>query len=186
MKTLFISLRMLIVLTILTGVAYPLLMTGIAQIFFPEQANGSLVMHDGVAIGSQLLGQKFQSERYFWSRPSAVNYNPLPSGGTNLGSTSKALKDSVIARADHYGKNALDLPPDLLLASGSGLDPDISPAAALLQIERVLAARQGTPDDRGMIEELVKAHTEPPQFGLLGEPRVNVLALNLALDSLLK
>jgi K+-transporting ATPase ATPase C chain len=185
MKTIATSIRVLLVLTVLTGIIYPLVITGVAQLVFPEKANGSLVLLDHRPVGSMLVGQAFVSDRYFWPRPSAVNYNPLPSSGSNLGPTSVALRDSVPARAARFGAPVDRVPADLLLASGSGLDPDISPEAALFQVDRVLQARRMQQADHPQIDSLVRAHIEMPQIGLLGEPRVNVLKLNLALDSLL-
>lgn len=175
---------MVLWLTILTGVLYPLLITGIAQALFPFQANGSLLDVKGDLVGSALVGQANSDPRYFWPRPSATNYNPLPSGATNLGPTSAALAAAVAERAAairqaHNLPAHAPIPADLLFASGSGLDPHISPAAARLQIQRVAAARNLDPTQ---VATLVDRFTEGPQLGLLGEPRVNVLLLNLALD----
>jgi potassium-transporting ATPase KdpC subunit len=185
MKTIVTSIRILLVLTVLTGIVYPLVITGVAQLVFPERANGSLVYVNHEPVGSTLVGQAFVSDRYFWPRPSAVNYNPLPSSGSNLGPTSAALRDSVMARAARFSAPVDIVPADLLLASGSGLDPDISPEAAIFQVDRVLKARCVNQSDHSQIDSLVRAHIEMSQFGLFGEPRVNVLKLNLALDSLL-
>lgn len=176
-------------LTGLTGLAYPLAATGLARLLFPRQAAGSLVRRDGRIAGSELLAQKFAAETYFHPRPSATDFATLPAGAGNLGPTSRALRDAVAARAAALrGENRLPpeapLPPDLLAASGSGLDPHISPAAAALQIPRIAAARHFTPAQRASLERLVAGHTEPPQFGLLGAPRVNVLLLNLDVDNL--
>ena len=181
---------MLIVLTVLTGLIYPLAVTGLAQVFFPEQANGSLIVREGKVIGSKLIGQHFDKPEYFWSRPSATApfpYNAAASGGSNLGPTNPVLLDAVKARvaalrAGDPG-NDLPIPVDLVTASGSGLDPHISPAAALYQAKRVARAR-GL--DETVVQKLVAQHTEGRQFGVLGEPRVNVLKLNLALDALLR
>jgi potassium-transporting ATPase KdpC subunit len=180
------ALKILLMLTLLTGVIYPLAVTGIAQLIFPSKANGSLVKVDGRVVGSELIGQNFSDPRYFWPRPSATGYDPMPSSGSNLGPTSRQLQEQVQQREQAlralYGLPAeAELPPDLLFASGSGLDPDISLASAQLQIARVARAR-GLPEDQ--IAALVEQYTEPPQFGLLGEPRVNVLLLNIALDRL--
>lgn len=172
------SLRMLIALTILTGIAYPLLVTGLGQTLFPRQAGGSLIDVGGRVVGSALVAQKFEKGIYFQSRPSAVDYNPLPSGGSNLAPTSKKLKDQVAAGRAKWGEG---VPQDLLFASGSGLDPHVSPEAALYQIPRVAKAR-GLAEDE--LRRLVENHIEPVQLGFLGEPRVNVLMLNLALDRL--
>jgi K+-transporting ATPase ATPase C chain len=185
MKTVWISIRMLAVLSVLTGLIYPLLMTGMAQALFPHQANGSMIDQHGQPLGSALIGQAFTSDKYFWGRPSAVGYNPLPSSGTNLGPTSAALRDSIDARATRLGSPVVAVPSDLLVASGSGLDPHVSPGAAFYQIDRILIARGQDITARTQLEVLIRRHTEPPQFGFLGEPRVNVLQLNLALDSLI-
>jgi K+-transporting ATPase ATPase C chain len=185
MKTVWISIRMLAALSVLTGLIYPLLMTGMAQVLFSRQANGSIIRENGGTVGSTLIGQAFTSDKYFWPRPSAVGYNPLPSGGTNLGPTSSALRDSIVARANHFGAPVVAVPTDLLEASGSGLDPHISPEAARFQIDRILKARGMASTRRSDLEALVRSHVEPPQLGFLGEPRVNVLQLNLALDSLI-
>jgi len=185
MKTLLVSLRMLAVLTLLLGLAYPLAMTGVARVLFPWQAEGSLIAATDGSVGSHWIGQNFTSDRYFWSRPSATDYNPQPSSGSNLGPTSAALATKVAERRTRLGaaSNA-DVPADLLFASGSGLDPHISPGAAHYQIARVLEAR-GLPETRrAELESLVQAHTEGPQYGLFGDPRVHVLRLNLALDSI--
>jgi len=179
---------LLVLLSILTGLVYPVLVTGIAQVVFPRQANGSLMEQDGQPIGSELIGQAFADPRYFWSRPSATSpfpYNAAASSGSNLGPTNPALEDAVRARMEALRVadpgNTSPIPVDLVTASGSGLDPHISVAAALYQVPRV--ARE-----RGLSEELVRAlvaqYTEGRQLGFLGEPRVNVLKLNLALDML--
>ncbi len=184
MKSLWQSLRMLAALSLLTGLVYPLLMTGAAQLLYRDKANGSLISVDGKRIGSELVGQAFSSERYFWPRPSATGYNSLPSSGTNAGPTSAALRDSIFSRALRYGGTPATVPADLLMASGSGLDPHISPEAAQYQISRVLNARNLVEVQRSTLEALVRSHTEEPQFGILGQPRVNVMRLNFALDSL--
>ena len=178
-------LRPALVLTLffmlLTGLAYPLAMTGIAQVVFPAQANGSLIVKDGAVIGSSLIGQSFATERYFHGRPSAVNYDAATSSGSNLGPSSTSLFDQIKERAAAYGES--NVPVDLLTASGSGLDPNVSPAGALAQVTRVATARGLTEDQ---VRSLVGQHTEGRELGILGEPRVNVLALNLALDQLQK
>jgi len=176
------------VLSFVTGVAYPLVVTGIAQVVFPGKANGSLIYRDGEAVGSALTGQHFDEPRYFWGRPSAtspVPYNAAASGGSNLGPTNPALVDAVRLRiealrtADPESQDPI--PVDLVTASGSGLDPDISPAAAEYQVPRVAKAR-GLAESR--VRGLVVQHVEGRSWGLLGEPRVNVLQLNLSLDQL--
>jgi K+-transporting ATPase ATPase C chain len=176
---------MLLFLTFLTGVIYPLLITGIAQVAFNRQANGSLV-HERAVVGSMLIGQANADPRYFWGRPSAIANNPLPSGGSNLALTNAALRQQMderaaAFRAAHRLANDTPIPADMLFASGSGLDPHISPDSARLQVGRVAEARNL---DRTAVAALVEAHIEGPQLGLFGEPRVNVLLLNMALDDL--
>ncbi len=177
-----------LLLTVLTGVVYPLIVTGISRGFMPGQANGSLIMKDGKPTGSALIGQNFSDPKYFWGRPSATSpmaYNGASSGGSNLGPTNPAQIDAVKARMkalkDADPANSMPIPVDLVTASASGLDPDISPAAALYQISRVAKVR-GL--DRTTVKQLVEQHIQGRQFGFLGEPRVNVLELNLALDNL--
>ncbi len=176
------------VLTVVTGILYPLAVTGIAQIVMPAQANGSLILKDGKPIGSALIGQSFSDPKYFWGRPSATSpmpYNGAASTGSNLGPTNPALKDAVAVRVkalhDADPGNTAPIPVDLATASGSGLDPHISPAAAEYQVARVARERGLNP---AAVHELVVQHSEQRQFGILGEPRVNVLQLNLALDAL--
>ncbi|HTN94673.1 MAG TPA: potassium-transporting ATPase subunit KdpC [Gallionella sp.] len=176
-----------ILLTLLTGIAYPLVVTGIAQVTMPDKANGSLIMKDGKPVGSSLIGQSFSDPKYFWSRPSATGptpYNASASSGSNQGPTNPALADAVKARVralrDVDPGNQQPVPVDLVTASGSGLDPHISPAAAEYQLARVARVRNLNPD---AVRKLVAEHTEGRQFGILGEPRVNVLELNLALDA---
>ena len=178
MKTILQSLRIYLVLTLLTGILYPLAMTGVAQLLFPKQANGSRIIENGKVVGSDLIAQKFESPRYFWPRPSSADYATVPSGASNKGPTSADLKKSIDERGAKFGKDA---PVDLLTASGSGLDPHISPEATRLQISRVAAARNLSIQK---VTTLVDQTIEAPQLGFLGEPRVNVLKLNLALDQL--
>lgn len=178
MKTTLQSLRIYIVLTVLTGVIYPLAMTGVAQLLFPKQANGSRIVENGKFIGSDLIAQKFESPKYFWPRPSAADYTTVASGASNKGPTAADLRKSIDERRQKFGTDA---PVDLLTASGSGLDPHISPEAAHLQISRVAPARNMSIQE---LSAIVDQTIEPPQFGFLGEPRVNVLRLNRALDQI--
>jgi potassium-transporting ATPase KdpC subunit len=187
----------LVALTVITGLVYPLAMTGIAQVIFPYQAQGSLVERDGKVVGSELIGQVFESDKYFHGRPSATTapdpkdptktvpapYNAANSGGSNLGPSNKALVDRVKGDIDKLKAEnpSIPVPADLVTTSASGLDPDISPEAAFFQVPRIAKTRN-LPEER--IRQLVEDHTEGRLFGLLGEPRVNVLRLNLALDQL--
>ena len=178
MKTILQSLRILIVLTLLTGVVYPVAVTGLSKVLFARQANGSLINEGGKILGSELLAQKFEDPKYFWPRPSGADYATVPSGATNKGPTSADLVKAINERREKLGKDA---PADLLTASASGLDPHLSPDAAHFQIARIAAARK-LPEQA--VTALVEAHIEAPQLGILGEPRVNVLALNRALDAM--
>jgi K+-transporting ATPase ATPase C chain len=188
---------MLLAMTVITGLAYPLAMTGVAELVFPHQANGSLIEHDGHLVGSSLIGQNFGGETYFHGRPSATvdtdpkdatktipsPYNAQNSAGSNAGPTSKSLLDRMKGDTDKLAKeNPLaPVPVDMVTTSASGLDPDITPAAALFQIPRVAKARK-LPEDR--VRQLVDEHTEGRLFGIIGEPHINVLSLNMALDAL--
>jgi K+-transporting ATPase ATPase C chain len=183
------AIPMFVILSLITGAVYPALVTGLAQLLFPDQAEGSLIVdQSGKHIGSKLIGQPFSDPNYFWGRPSATGpfpYNAGASGGSNLGPTNPALPDAVKIRIEALkaadpGNNA-PVPVDLITASGSGLDPHISPAAAEYQINRIVKARNIDPEK---LRVLVTKHTEPRQWGFLGEPRVHVLTLNLDLDSL--
>jgi len=190
------AILVLVVLTLITGLAYPLAMTAIAGVLFPKQAQGSLIERDGKVVGSALIGQEFKDDKYFHGRPSATTapdpadstktvpapYNAANSGGSNLGPTSKALNDRVKEDVDKLKaeNSSATVPVDLVTTSGSGLDPDISPEGALFQVPRVARERGLSEKD---LQQIVATHTEGRQFGFLGEPRVNVLELNLDLDS---
>ena len=179
--------RLMLILTVLTGLVYPGVVTGLCQILFPRRANGSLVKMDGRVVGSSLIGQSFTRPEYFHPRPSAAGndgYDPTASGGSNYGPTSQKLIDRVKASVEQFRKENPEytgpIPADLLTASGSGLDPEISPAAAEAQAARIAKARHTTVEQ---VRRLITIHTTAPNLALLGEPRVNVLELNLALDN---
>jgi K+-transporting ATPase ATPase C chain len=189
MKTLIRpALTLFVLLSIITGLIYPLLVTGIAQVLFPEQAAGSLIERDGKRLGSRLIGQNFTDPKYFWGRPSATApqpYNAAASGGSNLGPLNPALKEAVGSRVNALRAadpgNMQPVPVDLVTTSASGLDPHISPAAAEYQVARVARARGLTPET---VRNWVAMRTENRQWGIFGEPRVNVLELNLTLDAM--
>ena len=185
-RELAIAIRMALATLLLTGIAYPLTMTGLAQVLFPHQANGGLIHHEGRIVGSTLIGQRFSTPAYFHGRPSAAGaegYDASASGGSNLGPTSGKLRDRVAANVESLRTQNPSAPGpapvDLITASGSGLDPHVSPEAARWQAPRVATAR-GVP--LAAIETLIETHIEPPYLGVLGDPRVNVLRLNLVLD----
>ena len=193
MNTFLPALRLFAVLTLLTGIVYPLTVSAFARLLFPKQAGGSLVVVGGRVRGSALLAQRFASSRYLWPRPSAgddgTNYATVASAASNQGPTSAGLKLAVAARADalraaHGLATDASVPPELVLASGSGLDPHLSPDAVRFQLDRVGRARGFNAAQRTALARLVEQSIEPPQWGFLGEPRVNVLTLNLALDQL--
>lgn len=179
------AITLLALLTVITGVIYPLTVTSIAQVIFPHRANGSLIVVDGKTYGSELIGQQFDDPKYFWGRPSTTGYDAAASSGSNYGPMNPALEEAVKARiaalqaADP--NNPLPIPVDLVTASASGLDPHISVASALYQVRRVATARGWSEAD---VTSLVEKYTEGRQFGIFGEPRVNVLLLNLALDGI--
>jgi len=191
MRNLMAAFYVTIVLTVLTGLIYPLVILGIAQVVFPDQAKGSLLTNNGQQVGSRLIGQNFSQPKYFHPRPSAAGdkgYDASNSGGSNLAPTNKALLDAVKSRVaavveENSGISTSSIPVEMVTASGSGLDPEISPAAADLQVARVAKARSMSED---RVRELVREHTRGPLFGIFGEPGVNVLELNLALDAAVK
>jgi len=189
MKDIKTALRFFLVLTVLTGILYPLAVTAISQVAMPDKANGSLIRQNGEVVGSRLIGQEFADPGYFWGRPSATPdkpYNAASSSGSNLGPTNPELSKQIKERVESLIKadpgNTQPVPTDLVTASGSGLDPDISVEAARYQVSRVAKARNATEQD---IEQLVQKHTLRRQLGVLGEPRVRVLELNLDLDRLM-
>jgi K+-transporting ATPase ATPase C chain len=183
------GLKFLVLMIILTGLVYPGLVTIITSIFYPNEAQGSLVIRSGVTIGSKLIGQNFDSQKYFWSRPSINNYDPLPSGASNLGILNPLLIEKIAEKERDFSqankiKEDLNVPPEMVTASASGLDPHISPAAAFLQISRIAEARGMDKAEQDKLIELVNDLTENRQFSFLGEPRINVFLLNLKIDSL--
>jgi potassium-transporting ATPase KdpC subunit len=183
LKQIYPAIAMTVVLTVLLGIIYPVVVTGLAQAMFPAKAGGSLIEKDGKVIGSSLIGQPFTGPRYFYSRPSAAGsgYDATASGGTNLGPTSQKLMDNVKTAAESLREEnpGSPIPIDMVTASASGLDPHITPAAAEFQIPRIARGRGLSQDE---VRRIVREHKEGRQFGILGEPRVNVLELNLALD----
>ncbi len=183
--------KLFLVLVVLTGLVYPLLITLIGQTLFSSQSNGSLFVNNGKIVGSSLIGQKFDQNKYFWGRPSAVDYNTLPSGGSNYSATSKTLQDQGALRiitilASDPAKTANKIPSDLLYASGSGLDPHISPDAARFQVDRIALARHFDSGKKDGIIKLIDKLTEERDLNLFGEKRINVLRLNAELDDLSK
>lgn len=181
--------KLLLFLTGITGLLYPLIVTSVAQIFFSQKANGSLIIKDGKKVGSVYIGQLFDSSAYFMSRPSSVGYNPLPSGGSNLGPTSRSLEKLIENRKKHFIVfNQLDsmteVPAVMIFASASGVDPHITPEAAFLQIERIARARNYNKTQHYKLEKLIENQIENPQYLCLGERRVNVLLLNLETDKI--
>jgi len=189
MKTVIISLKIFLFFTVLTGIIYPIFVTGFAQLVFPSKANGSLIVNDNKIIGSKLIGQQFDSAKYFTPRPSVISFNPLPSGGSNYGLTNSKLKQQVIELKRHFIEfNQLDslteIPAEMIFASASGLDPHISKQSALLQVNRIANARNFGIAQKQQLITCVTRLTEKPQILVLGEERVNVLMLNLELDKL--
>lgn len=190
MKSLIIAFRIFLFFTVLTGVVYPLLVTGIARLIFPSNANGSLIYKDKTPIGSELIGQSFDSsEIYFNSRPSSISYKPLPSGGSNFGLTNRKLKEQFVQRIKAFStENFLDslkeIPSEMLFASASGLDPHITPEAAMLQVERISRSRHFSNAQRLCLKHIIGQLTEPPQYLCFGQKRINVLLLNLETDKI--
>lgn len=190
MKNIVVSLKILGVFTLLTGILYPMLVWALGQTLFNKQANGSLIYEHNKLLGSALIGQPTDTSIYFTSRPSAIGYNPLPSGGSNWGLTNAKLKQAFAQRKQTFAsQNGIDtlrqtLPAEMLFASASGLDPHISPQAALFQVDKVANARHFSATQRKQLLEAVQQNTEGRQLGILGEARVNVLLLNLALDKI--
>lgn len=189
MKIITISIKFLLLMTLLTGLIYPLFIFGIAKIFFPNNSKGSLIELNGNKIGSELISQAFDNSIYFQPRPSAIGYQPMPSGASNLGPTSKRLRElSDSLRQAFIKKNFLpentQVPPDAIFFSGSGIDPHISPENAFLQMDRIVKTRNFDSQKKEELMKLINNLIEKPQFGFLGEPRVNVLLLNMELDKL--
>ncbi|MCX6165419.1 MAG: potassium-transporting ATPase subunit KdpC [Ignavibacteriae bacterium] len=191
MKIIITSIKFLLLTTLLTGILYPLFIFGIAKIIFPGNASGSFIELKGNIIGSELIAQKFDSSIYFQSRPSTIDYQPIPSGASNLGPTSRKLKDisdslkKAYVKKNYLPENA-NIPPDAIFSSGSGIDPHISPENAMLQMDRIAVERKFDANKKKELKNLIHKLTENPQFGFLGEPRLNVLVLNLELDKLLQ
>jgi potassium-transporting ATPase KdpC subunit len=188
-KNLFIAIKFLIIMIVVTGIIYPIVLTGIVQVVFPHKANGSLFIKNGKTIGSELIGQKFDSPVYFWSRPSAIDYKPIPSGASNLGPTSKKLVQQVNERRKVFVEinNIRDthlIPEEMLFASGSGLDPHTSPEAVLLQVKRIARARNFNQSQVQKLYKLIDQDTEKRQYGLFGEERINILRLNSELNEI--
>jgi potassium-transporting ATPase KdpC subunit len=188
-KQLLTAFKFLLIITLLTGIFYPVLLTGAAQVIFPEKANGSLLRKDGKILGSKFIAQKFDNNKYFWSRPSAIDFNPVPSGASNYGPTSRELVSLVNNRRKIFieANNIADtitLPAEMLFASASGLDPQISPDAALLQVKRIARTRHFNKGQVQRLNDLIRQSTEKRQFGILGEDRINVLLLNIGLDEI--
>lgn len=188
MRTLKTSIKIFLLLTLLTGVAYPLAITGIAQFLFHDKANGSLLEVNGKTVGSLLIGQQFDSARYFMPRPSAIEYQPLPSGGSNLGLTNLKLKQLVTVREKKFRElNGIDaqaeIPAEMLFSSGSGLDPHISPQAALMQVERIAKVRKFTSTQKKWLLNQISLENNQAQFGILGYNYINILKINVLMDA---
>ncbi len=192
MKNIFVqSLKIFLLMTLLTGIIYPFFITMVGQLIFPYQANGSLLMKDGKVVGSHLIGQNFSDSIYFQPRPSAINYNPIPSGASNLGLSSAALRNQICTREKEFREknflaDSIAVPSEIIFASGSGVDPHISIEAAILQVQRIIKARTLNTSQSILVYKLIDSMTENRQFGILGEEVVNVLELNIKLDELIK
>jgi potassium-transporting ATPase KdpC subunit len=189
MKNLIISIKLFFLLTIITSILYPLVITLFANSVYPQKSNGSMIIKDKEIIGSELIGQQFSRPEYFWGRPSAINYNPMPSGGSNLNPVGSLIKEQIQTRIDTIKKYQGDatineVPKDLLFASASGVDPHISPEAAYFQVDRVVEARKFGPEQKNKLIELIKKSIESPDLFIFGELRINVLVINLKLDNL--
>jgi len=188
-KQILIAIKFLLIMTLLTGIIYPILITGIAQVAFPEKANGSFIKKDGKILGSKLIGQKFDSSAYFWSRPSAIDYNTVPSGASNFGPTSIKLVSQVNERRKTFitGNNLQDttsIPGEMLFASASGLDPHTSLEAVLLQVKRIAAVRHFNSRQEQSLHDLIMRNREKRQYAILGEERINIVQLNIGLDEI--
>jgi K+-transporting ATPase ATPase C chain len=184
-----ISIKIFLLFSLITGIIYPLFVTALAYLLFKDKAAGSIIIRNDQVIGSSLIGQTFDNPVYFWSRPSAIGYNPLPSGGSNLGLTNEKIRQQITER-EKYFLRVNNLPPgthvpsEMVFASGSGLDPHISPEAVLLQVERIANARNYSINQRNELLILISKHIEEPQFHLFGQERINVFMLNLELDKI--
>ncbi len=188
-KQISIAIKFLLIMTLLTGIIYPVLLTGIAQVAFPEKANGSFIKKHGKILGSKLIGQKFDSSAYFWSRPSAIDYNTVPSGASNFGPTSIKLVSQVNERRKTFitGNNLQDttsIPGEMLFASASGLDPHTSLEAVLLQVKRIAAVRHFNSRQEQSLHDLIMRNREKRQYAILGEERINIVQLNIGLDEI--
>jgi potassium-transporting ATPase KdpC subunit len=188
-KQILISIKIFLLFSLITGIIYPLFVTGLANLLFKDKAEGSLIKKNDQVIGSSLIGQAFDSSAYFWPRPSAISYSPLPSGGSNLGLTNEKLRQQFIEREQYFLRvNNLpagaSVPSEMVFASGSGLDPHISPEAVFLQVDRIAKARNFSIHQKNELQMLITNLTEEPQFHLLGQKRINVFMLNLELDKI--
>jgi len=183
------AIKVLFIMTILTGIIYPVIITVISQLFFQREANGSLIMKKGIVVGSELIGQKFERPSFFWSRPSAIDYNPLPSGASNLGPTSEKLRTLIEKRktdflSANFLENSTKVPLEMLTASASGLDPHISPQAVMLQVNRICKVRNFSSAEKQKLFDIIQKLTERPQLNIFGEERINILLLNLELEKM--